>query len=40
MPNIDWMSFAMGLAFAMFVLPFLTRFLGSIKGQRAQAQAV
>jgi hypothetical protein len=31
--KVDWMWFLIGMAFAMFVLPMLTRALGSLKGK-------
>jgi hypothetical protein len=34
--KIDWMWLFIGMAFAMFVLPLLTRALGSLKGGSKQ----
>lgn len=35
MPKVDWIWFAAGILFVMFVLPFLMNMVGKIKGQRA-----
>lgn len=39
MPKVDWIWFAAGILFVMFILPFIMNFLGKLKGQRASKVA-
>jgi hypothetical protein len=35
--KVDWVWFAAGILFVMFILPFLMNLLGKIKGRKAVA---
>lgn len=39
MPKIDWIWFAAGILFTMFILPLISQMLGRMKGSAATKKA-
>lgn len=37
--KVDWLWFAVGIAFAMFIMPLISQFLGRMKGGHSSSKS-